>query len=245
MAGTHMPQKWRAFADTMRDGLSTRRVAARVDMNYKTAGRWRHKVMAFLTPTEAPPLGGIVEADETYFRRNFKGSKPVGRRPRRRGTRNGSKRGLGKDKVQVVVARARDGDTGAIVLPGTSNAAALTAVFRSVLGPGTTLCTDGSSAIGLAAHSVGVKHVALVTARNQRKRGIYHVQTVNSYQGRLKAWIARFRGVATKYLHRYLTWHIVDERVQRLTAAKARAVLVGNTAELRPDQCCRAMLTAL
>ena len=37
MAGTHMPQKWRAFADTMRDGLSTRRAAARVDMNHKTA----------------------------------------------------------------------------------------------------------------------------------------------------------------------------------------------------------------
>jgi hypothetical protein len=62
--------------------------------------------MGFLTPAESPPLGGIVEADETYFRRNFKGSKPVGRRPRRRGTKNGSKRGLGKDKVPVVVARA-------------------------------------------------------------------------------------------------------------------------------------------
>ncbi len=90
----------------------------------------------------------------------------------------------------------------------------------------------------LAAQSLGVKHVALVTARNQRKRGIYHVQTVNSYQWRLKACFARFRGVATKYLHRYLTWHIIDERMQRLTAAKARAVLVGNTAELTPDRCC-------
>ena len=247
MAGTHMPQKWLAFADSMRDGLSTRRAAARVDMNHKTAWRWRHKVMAFLTPVEAPPLGGIVEADETYFRRNFKGSKAVGRRARKRGTKNGSKRGLGKDKVPVVVARARVGDTRGIVLPGTSNAAALTAVFGPMLRPDVTLCTDGSSAMRLAAQSLGVKHVALVTARNQRKRGIYHVQTVNSYQGRLKAWIARFRGVATKYLHRYLTWHIIDERVQRLTSAKARAVLVGNTAELSPERCCPncgAMLSA-
>lgn len=44
-------------------------------------------------------------------------SKPVGRRPRKRGTQNGSKRGLGKDKVPVVVARARVGATRAIVLP--------------------------------------------------------------------------------------------------------------------------------
>lgn len=188
MAGTHMAQQWRAFADTMRDGLSTRRAAARVDMNHATAWRWRHKVMAFLAPAEAPALGGIVEADETYFRRHFKGAKPTGRRPRKRDTKNGSKRGLGKDKkVPVVVARARVGDTRAIVLPGTSNATELTAVFRPMLSPGSTLCTDGSSAMRLAATAVGVQHVALVTARNQRKRGTYHVQTVNSYQGRLKA----------------------------------------------------------
>jgi len=52
---------------------------------------------------------------------------------------------------------------------------------------------------------------------------------------------------ATKYLPRYLIWHIMDERIQRLTAAKARAVLVGNTAELSPNRCCPncgAMLSA-
>ena len=61
---------------------------------------------------------------------------------------------------------------------------------------------------------------------------------MNSYQGRLKGWIARFRGVPTKYLPRYLTWRIMYERIQRLAAAKARAVLGHNTAELSPDRCC-------
>ena len=122
--------------------------------------------------------------------------------------------------------------------PGISTAAALAAVLWPVLRPSVTLCTDGSLARRSTAQVLGVKHVALVTARNQRKRGIDHVQTVNSYQGRLKAWIAHLRGVATKHLHRYLTWHIIDERVQRLTAAKAPAVLVGNTAELSPERCC-------
>ena len=238
MAGTHLPKKWQAYADTMRDGLSTRKAGARIEVDHKTAWRWRHKVMAFLAPTEQPALSGIVEADETYFRRNFKGSKPVGRRARKHGTRNGSTRGLGKDKVPVVVARARVGDTRAVVLPGTSTSAALVTALRPVLTPGVTLCTDGSRAMRGAAQALPVRHIALVTARNERKRGIYHVQTVNSYQGRLKGWIARFRGVATKYLPRYLTWHIMDERIQRLTAAKARAVLVGNTAELSPDRCC-------
>lgn len=37
-------------------------------------------------------------------------------------------------------------------------------------------------------------------------------------------------------------WHIIDERIQRLTAAKAKAVLVGDTTELSPGQL-RAILT--
>jgi transposase-like protein len=238
MAGTRLREKWPAYADTMRDALSTRQAAALLNIDHKTTWRWRHKVMAHLAPETPPPLSGIVEADETYFRRNFKGSHPVGRRRRKRGTLNGSKRGLGKDKVPVLVARARSGDTQAIVLPGTSSALALTAALRDVLAPGVTLCTDGSKALRSTAQALGLKHVALVTARRQRKRGIYHVQTVNSYQGRLKGWMRRFRGVATKYLARYLGWHVLHERVQRVSAMNARSVLLGNTAELAAHRCC-------
>ena len=32
------------------------------------------------------------------------------------------------------------------------------------------------------------------------------MQNVNSYHHRLKTWINRFRGVATKYLSKYLNW---------------------------------------
>ena len=37
-------------------------------------------------------------------------------------------------------------------------------------------------------------------------KGIYHIQNVNSYHGRLKIWMNRFKGVATKYLSNYLHW---------------------------------------
>jgi len=149
----------------------------------------------------------------------------------------------------AVVAHSRSGDTRTVVLPGASTAAALTAVFRPILRPDVTLCRDGSAAMRLAAQALGVHHVALVTARNERKRGICHVRTVNSCQGRLKGSMGRFRGVATKYLDRYLTWwHVIQEKVQQLSATRARAVLVGNTAELNPGRCCPkcgAMLNAV
>jgi hypothetical protein len=48
----------------------------------------------------------------------------------------------------------------------------------------------------------------------------------------------RFRGVATKYLARYLGWHVLHERVQRVSAMNARSVLLGNTAELAAHRCC-------
>jgi hypothetical protein len=104
-----------------------------------------------------------------------------------------------------LVARARSGDTRTFVLPRTSTTVALTTALGSAVGAGVTLCTDGSKALRGAAVALELKHVALVASRGQRKHSIYHVQTVNSYQGRLKGWMARFRGVATKYLHRYLT----------------------------------------
>jgi hypothetical protein len=63
-----------------------------------------------------------------------------------------------------------------------------------------------------------------------RVRGsIYHIQNVNSYHSRLKRWMLRFNGVATKYLHNYIRWYIflddatgldpVTSRSRMLTAA--------------------------
>lgn len=38
------------------------------------------------------------------------------------------------------------------------------------------------------------------------KKGIYHIQHINSYHSRLKKWMNRFNGVATKYLNNYMYW---------------------------------------
>jgi hypothetical protein len=36
--------------------------------------------------------------------------------------------------------------------------------------------------------------------------GVYHIQNVNVCDSRLKQWMGRFHGVATKYLENYLGW---------------------------------------
>jgi hypothetical protein len=45
-----------------------------------------------------------------------------------------------------------------------------------------------------------------------RCRGVYRIQNVNAYHSRLKNWMRRFNGVATKYLASYLGWRRIFER---------------------------------
>jgi hypothetical protein len=81
--------------------------------------------------------------------------------------------------------------------------------LKSVVGPNTLLCTDGSGAFRKAAATLGVvtaKSIA-VSHDGRALEGVYHVQTVNNYRERLKGWLnGSLRGVATKYMPNYLAW---------------------------------------
>ncbi len=44
------------------------------------------------------------------------------------------------------------------------------------------------------------------------REGAFHIQNVNAYHSRLKNWMARFHGVATRYLPNYLGWRRMLER---------------------------------
>lgn len=54
--------------------------------------------------------------------------------------------------------------------------------------------------MGLCFGALGVSHEALNQTAGERVRGELHIQTVNSRHERLKTFLRRHRGVATKYL---------------------------------------------
>lgn len=54
--------------------------------------------------------------------------------------------------------------------------------------------------------NAGLDHYRFKSDGKERVKGVYHIQNVNSYHSRLKGWINRFNGVATKYLDHYLSW---------------------------------------
>ncbi len=85
----------------------------------------------------------------------------------------------------------------------------------------------------------GLKHEA-INARNKEyvRKKIYHVQHVNSYHRRLKTWMERFNGVATKFLNNYLIWHRFLEINKKLSSKE-------NINELLLNACKKANFTSV
>jgi hypothetical protein len=79
-------------------------------------------------------------------------------------------------------------------------------VLEPVVAKSAILVSDGAQAYQAFAFYAGLPHIALNLSAGERTRGIYHIQNVNHYGSRLKTWMRRFNGVATKYLDSYLGW---------------------------------------
>ena len=79
-----------------------------------------------------------------------------------------------------------------------------------VLDPQVLLVTDANAAYRRFAHKHRIAHRAVNLSAGERVRSgsavAIHVQNVNAYHGRLREWIARFHGVASRYLPNYLGW---------------------------------------
>lgn len=128
------------------------------------------------------------------------------RKPRKRGV--AEKRGISKEQVCVVVAIDRNGDiVSQNARRGRITATEIDAVLGSYLAPDSLLCTDSARNYMAFARMKGFHHEVINIRKGVYiRKGIYHVQHVNAYHKRLKKWMERFQGVATKYLDNYLFW---------------------------------------
>ena len=65
------------------------------------------------------------------------------------------------------------------------------------------------------AKAADIPHESVNIAAGIRvKQHVFHIQHVNAYDSRLKQWMDRFHGVATKYLPNYLGWRRLLEQHQ-------------------------------
>ena len=130
------------------------------------------------------------------------------------------KRGLSSEQIPVRVARDRSTATTDAVLPkadidavpcSDSNAIYRCFAERAQIAP---------TPINLSAGIRVVDHA-------------FHIQNANACHSRLKGWMARFHGVATKYLPNYLGWRRCLERfAETLTPSLVLSLATGKDQHL-------------
>ena len=206
LAHLRLRENWLDYANSLIEGQSVRKAAIKCGIHRTTSFRWRHRFLKQSCERKDVEFQGIVEADETFFLESFKGQRQLPRPARQRGGK-AAKRGLSSEQIPVLIVRDRHGATTDGLLPNLGSEA-IGAVLCPLLHPDTVLCSDGASAYKTIARKHHIEHQPInVSAGEKVKAHAFHIQNVNAYDSRLKGWMFRFHGVATRYLPSYLGWH--------------------------------------
>ncbi len=195
---------WKEYSKCIKKGLSLRKSAAICGIHYTTAFKWRHRFLENAKHVKPEQLTGIVEAEETFFTKSEKGNKKLKRKARKRGDK-ANKPELTK-KICVFVSRDRNRNTINKIFEN-FNADFLSGELDTILSKDSLLCTDSKAVYKKYAKENSIRHAYINLSKGEKvKKDIVHIQNVNDYHYRLKLWIKRFNGVATKYLLNYLSW---------------------------------------
>lgn len=215
--GTHKSiEVWQEYIELFSQGKSLPYISKTMKINIKTAFYWRHKILKVLqkkNDDDNNKLGGIVEADETYFEESQKGSRKITRKARKRGV--GLKNdpissqkehhlvGLSHHKVCVLTAIDRNKNSfGRPVGYGKVNKNEIE-ILQHHIQKDSILITDGDKSYQVL-NNVKLKQLKFGLVDNKNK--IYHMNNINNYHSRLKKFMQRFNGVATKYLDLYVDY---------------------------------------
>ncbi len=223
--------EWITFVDCMLKGYSLRKSAEVVGVTWVTLFYWRHKLLNALKQLDFEQFEGIVEVDETYFLYSQKGQRGItSRKPRKRGGKS-QHRGISYEQVCVLVARDRRKATvSKVACLGRVVKTMVDALIGSKLNSGNVLVTDAWRAYSTYAKEKGLEHYRIKSNNgNHVIKGLYHIQNVNGWHSRLKRWIDRFKGVATKYLDNYLAWFLfMDSRSNENTKHNIKDFLLSS-----------------
>lgn len=201
---------WQGYAEALTRSLTVREAAKHCGVSKNTAFLWRHRFLSQIADHQAQHESGIVEADETFFLESFKGQRGLPRPSRKRGG-SAKKRGLSAEQIPVLVVRDRSGQHADFQLEKL-DAAHVRERLQPLIDADAILCTDSAGVYAHFAKAQGIAHRPVNPSQKRRVDGPFHIQNVNAYDSRLKSWMIRFHGVATKYLTHYLGWRRLLER---------------------------------
>ena len=201
MAHLRKKERW------MIEGKSLAKTAELCGVHSTTAFRWRHRFLRSPAADKPRTLSGIVEADETFVLESFKGrwvrSSAQGPQTGREGRTSGPPPGQHSHSCRPRSERRdlrRGSAPGRQRFGGDSPRRRCHArqSFGRRRGPGDRrLCRQSRDCL---------PRRAVAGQTDRRGTPHLHINNVNAYHSRLKQWLKRFNGVATKNLPNYLGW---------------------------------------
>ena len=218
---------WNNYINCMLQNTSLWESAKICNISYATSFNWRHKICDALNlMSKDEQLSGIVEADETFFPVSYKGNKkmmPKDRKSHHRG-KEVKLRGVSHEQLCVPTCIDRTGKV--FSKPSNTGKAStenISWALSNKIKKESTLVTDKAASYIKFAQENNLDHVQIKEKRIVG--GIYHIQHINSYHSKLKNFIAKFRGVSSKYLGNYLAWENYMNMPKQAYEEKKRALL--------------------
>ena len=195
---------WQEYIELFSQGLALRKIVAELDnkISLPTAFYWRHKILKFLSKNNDDgnnKLGGIIEADETFFEESQKGSRKMTRKQRKRGYSSY----VGDKKTKICVLTAIDRNKTSFTKPvgfGGLEKDDVVLLQRHIV-KDSILITDGNRTYR---NLNDVKLKSLKFGKPENK--VYHLNNINNFHSMLKKFMIRFNGVATKYIDFYMNY---------------------------------------
>ncbi len=204
--------EWLRYLQTMSVHISLAKLRENFGFDHPcdTLLRWRHRFLRFMEPNPTTSLAGVIQVDETYFRKCYKGHKDWvnggeidGRPARKRG--GASKRGLSNEQVPVLTAI----DSGNYIFQQALSNRRKSSIRNAMnhwVREQSVICSDGNSVYEDIAVTSNRGYV-LVKLKKRGPSPQLNLAKINAYHTNLKDLINRdCRGVNTQYLPLYLGW---------------------------------------
>lgn len=216
IAGIKKTNEFQEYLSLVVESISIRKASSRIGVNVKTIFDWRHKLLSSLPVLNGQEFSGIVECDDKQLDINNKGDRNLCRKPYKRPSERQTKRGVSNDKVSIMVATDRNGNsTMQVAKIGRVNADSIEKTIGGLISSENVLCSDAHPSIIAWAKEKQLEHHTFVASRQHIKDKCYQVQHVNSIDNLYERCVKRFYGVLTKYLSQYLNWFVFLEKVKK------------------------------
>ena len=201
-ARTRYLDKWPEFAECLGTGLSLRKSSKILKVSYVTLFYWRHKLLSGLANIPLKNFTDRIEMQAMYVLPSQKGKRniPIGA-SRKRGYSIYSRHIFNDKKICIINAKDKQNNIlSKVANYGLLDLITLEKLVNNYISKTNTICSKLPRIFRQLAIVNKAEYVDLPPFF-QCKNGF---PDIVNYEISFKAWIKRFKGVATKYLNNYL-----------------------------------------